>query len=78
MDCLQGPEGDGTYIGIPDAESVILAGNILILYGRESTIAGLDEREDGRLGGIEHYDAVEAEKQVSQEEKKADPASHLG
>jgi len=65
---------DGTYIGVPGSDSKILEGDTLILYGRESTIAGLDEREGGRLGDIEHYDAVEAEKQVAEEEKASDPA----
>lgn len=65
---------DGTYIGVPGARSKILAGDTLLVYGRESSIAGLDERVEGRLGDIEHYDAIEAERQVAEQEKKSDPA----
>ncbi|PIP83325.1 MAG: potassium transporter TrkA [Elusimicrobia bacterium CG_4_9_14_3_um_filter_62_55] len=67
---------DGTYIGVPGAQSKILAGDLLLVYGRESSIAGLDERVEGRIGDIEHFDAIEAEKQVAEEEKKADPAEN--
>jgi hypothetical protein len=68
---------DGTYIGVPGAKTKILAGDTLIVYGRESSLAGLDEREGGRLGDIEHFDAIEAEKQVAEKEKKADPAEKV-
>lgn len=59
---------DGTYIGTPGAETKILQGDSLILYGRVSAIEELDRRRKGYLGDREHKEAVEEQKQVEQEE----------
>ncbi|MFH1723070.1 MAG: TrkA C-terminal domain-containing protein [Elusimicrobiota bacterium] len=64
---------DGTYRGIPDPQSKAVAGDTLILYGRATTFAMIDERKRGKLGDIEHYDAVLEEKRIEEEERDRDP-----
>lgn len=64
---------DGTYRGIPVADTMIQADDTLIIYGRVTAVAAIDERKHGKLGDIEHYDSVLEEKRIEEEERKADP-----
>jgi len=66
-DCDLGSEGvtvlgidrsDGTYLGAPNSETVILPNDTLILYGREEAIKKLDVRKKGKRGDKEHQAAV--------------------
>jgi len=63
---------DGTYRGIPKADTGINAGDTLIIYARESAVAMLDERQGGKLGDIEHFDAILEEKRIEEEERQQD------
>lgn len=50
---------DGTYVGAPDGETYLAAGDVLILYGRGDQVAELDARERGILGEARHRRASE-------------------
>jgi len=65
---------DGKYIGAPNGESKILAGDTVVVYGRASAFQELDERRSGATGDIEHAEAVAEFKEVVEEEKLEDPA----
>jgi len=69
---------DGSYRGIPDADTKIQAGDTLIIYGRATSVFLIDDRKSGKLGDIEHYDAVLEEKRIEDEEKQRDPAEAGG
>ena len=45
---------DGSYFGVPQAETVVEAGDVLVLYSRAESIAGLDQRQSGRSGDAAH------------------------
>ncbi len=45
---------DGTYLGVPSADSVIRPGDILILYSRRGVLAELSERRPGSQGDAAH------------------------
>lgn len=60
---------DGTYIGIPDADTVIEEGDNLIIYGRVTSIQRLDERKEGSHAQREHKKAEEEQRR--EEEKQA-------
>jgi hypothetical protein len=53
---------DGEFIGTPLGESLIRAGDRLILYGREEQLADLDERRKGVEGDDAHRRGVAAQK----------------
>lgn len=50
--------GGGTYIGVPTGQSVVLAGDLLLAYGRTQVIEALDERHKGTAGDRSHQEAV--------------------
>ena len=45
---------DGTYIGVPRKETVIAAGDVVIVYGCDAILCELDERRNGSDGDEEH------------------------
>ena len=49
---------DGTYLGAPNSETMVLSNDTLILYGREGAIKKLDVRRKGKKGDKEHQAAV--------------------
>ncbi|MBA2882641.1 hypothetical protein HNR65_002995 [Desulfosalsimonas propionicica] len=61
---------DGTFTGIPEGQTKIRAGDVLVLYGRTGSLQDLDERRKGIQGDIRHHQAT-----IDQEEaeKKEDP-----
>lgn len=63
---------DGSYVGAPTGETEVEAGDILILYGRDSSIMDLDERRSDKSGDISHEKAVEEQKEVVREQKRAE------
>ncbi len=63
---------NGHYIGVPSGETEILGGDLLILYGRQSSFEELDERKKGVHGSIQHKMAVEEQKKLEQETLKSD------
>ncbi len=56
---------NGTFTGTPNKNTVIKASDTLILYGRESNIARLDERRKGPGGNIQHAEAVVEQKTIT-------------
>jgi hypothetical protein len=63
---------DGTYLGAPKGHTEIRAGDTLLLYGRTAALARLDERRKGRGGDEQHREAVQEQREVQEEEERAD------
>jgi len=61
---------DGTYIGAPHGSMKVNAGDVLILYGRETALMELDQRRRGTEGDREHKEAVAEQQKLVEEEKK--------
>lgn len=49
----------GAWVGAPRRETCVRAGDLLLVYGRERSLAQLDRRRDGIWGDREHRTAVE-------------------
>jgi K+/H+ antiporter YhaU regulatory subunit KhtT len=62
----------GEYLGVPDSDTVIEAGDTLVLYGRADTLRNLSQREEGRSGDAEHEQQVQEQKTEQQIEKQKD------
>ena len=63
---------NGNYIGLPNNVVKVMQGDNLIVYGRESAIKRLDEREKGDIGDQDHEDAKVLHKKVVEHEMKED------
>jgi len=63
---------DGDYLGVPDGETRIQAGDILIVYGRAHNMVALDQRQMGARGNLEHRRKVEDQERIKREEKQQD------
>lgn len=59
---------DGSYVGVPKADTTIDAGDTLILYGRGENLRQLDVRRAGRGGEAEHEQAVSEQQQHEAEQ----------
>ncbi|MCF8234841.1 MAG: hypothetical protein K9G67_07425 [Bacteroidales bacterium] len=66
---------DGTYLGVPDGDTKIVESDILIIYGRESSVIKLDERRKGRRGHIEHKKAESEQEQEKQRQRELERES---
>jgi len=62
---------DGRYLGAPRSDVRIHVGDVLLLYGRESTLAELDERRSGIGGELRHSEAISRQRRVADEENTA-------
>lgn len=60
---------DGSYVGAPRGETQIEAGDTVIIYGRETALAALDERRKGWRAAHEHERAVAEQRRVEQEQR---------
>lgn len=60
----------GAWVGAPRRDTIVRAGDVLVLYGRERTMAQLDRRRDGSFGDLEHRAAVEELRLVRQREEE--------
>lgn len=49
---------NGRYIGAPNGATEVLPGDVLIVYGRSSSLAELDDRRLGPTGDRRHHDAM--------------------
>jgi hypothetical protein len=66
----------GGYLGAPDGHTVIAAGDVLTLYGREDRVAELDRRARGTAGDAAHATAVGEQERVEAEEVRVgDPSA---
>jgi K+/H+ antiporter YhaU regulatory subunit KhtT len=63
---------NGDYIGVPDGDTEIRAGDVLITYGRAQNVAAIDERREGDEGNRAHLKKVDEQKRKKEEEKKQD------
>lgn len=61
---------DGAYLGSPKGNSVIHAGDTMILYGRQSLLAELSSREKGSLGEEAHRQALAEQRQLLEEQAR--------
>ncbi len=64
---------DGQYVGAPTRNTRLHPGDTVILYGRDKTLAELDER-DRQIGGkLAHLDAVAEQRRIERDtEQKQD------
>lgn len=65
----------GTYLGAPDGDTVVRAGDVLTLYGREERVAELDRRARDAAGDAAHATAVREQEALEAEEDALDPAT---
>jgi hypothetical protein len=63
---------DGTYLGAPKGRTEIKPEDTLLLYGRATALARLDERRKGRGGDQQHEEAVQEQQDVQEQEERAD------
>lgn len=50
---------NGRYIGAPNGATEVLPGDVLVVYGRSSSLAELDDRRRGPTGDRRHHDATQ-------------------
>jgi hypothetical protein len=67
---------DGTYLGVPTGTTKVLPKDILIVYGRVSVLAALDERRKDWSGNCQHRAAVRDNLEVIHAEEDKDPGEH--
>jgi hypothetical protein len=60
--------GDGAYIGTPQASTIIMPNDNLILYGRASALENIDRRPKGKRGDRAHAKAIAEQEEVIETE----------
>lgn len=70
-----GIQRDDTYLGVPQGDTTVAAGDILISYGRNDALEALDERRRGRSGEREHSQAKKEQEKIVEEQASEDEAS---
>lgn len=84
LDCRLSDEGvlvlginrrTGKYIGSPNGQTTVKAGDVLSLYGPIERLEELDLRKQGYMGDRAHRIAVKAQTEVSREDQLEDPDS---
>jgi K+/H+ antiporter YhaU regulatory subunit KhtT len=63
---------NGNYLGAPDGATRVHDGDTLILYGRSSALARLDERKEGMHGDVAHREEVDRHQRKAREEQVED------
>ncbi len=66
----------GEFIGTPNGETRLEEGDNVIIYGRDSTIAELSQRQPGIYGDVEHFQEVSKAERVREAEKRLDESSN--
>jgi hypothetical protein len=66
---------DGSYIGVPRGETYLRPGDTVIVYGRDSAVLGLMQRDAGREGDRMHEQAVLDQREVARQEHARDPGA---
>jgi len=64
----------GAYLGAPDGDTIVRAGDVLTVYGREERVCELDRRARGADGDAAHATAVREQEELEAEEDALDPA----
>jgi len=62
----------GDYVGVPDGETTIEAGDTLIVYGRADTLRDLDQRKNDFAGDRQHEEKIREQESVKEKEKRED------
>ncbi|MFP4090209.1 MAG: potassium channel family protein [Cyclobacteriaceae bacterium] len=65
---------DGSYLGIPNGNSEIESGDLLVLYGKENKLRELDERKRGAQGNQEHEESKREHENEKSKEQSSDEA----
>lgn len=65
----------GDFIGAPNGDTVIEEGDNVIVYGRDSTVAELSQRQRGVDGDQEHWQEVVKTDRVREAEKRLEDSS---
>ena len=60
----------GSWIGAPDGETTLHAGDVLVVYGREDRVCELDDRHGGAAGDAAHAAAVVEQERLEAEEEE--------
>jgi hypothetical protein len=63
---------DGDYLGVPQADTEIQAGDTLILYGRQDALGELDTRRDDSAGDAAHEHAKAEQNREVEEQRQRD------
>lgn len=69
---------DGTYMGIPDPETILKPGDIALIYARSKTLEQLDQRRKGIGGTLAHHDAVAEQHQEAEKEREKEGGTGSG
>ena len=64
---------DGTYLGVPQADTVAAAGDVLIVYSRGDILSELDHRRPDDAGQAAHAAAVAEQQRIIAEERDKEP-----
>lgn len=67
--------GKDTYLGVPQGDTTVSAGDIMIAYGRYDALEELDERRRGRRGEKEHKKAKAEQQKVVEQQADEDAES---
>lgn len=67
---------NGRYLGAPTADTVLHAGDILIVYGRGELLCELDDRPAGPDGDLAHTAAVARQRRIEQEQADDRPPAN--
>ena len=64
---------DGGYVGVPQADAGIQAGDTLILYGRDDALEELDSRRADASGDLAHEKAkADQDREVAEQKRRDD------
>lgn len=63
---------DQTYVGAPNAKTMIFSGDLLILYGPGHRIEELNRRREGIEGKRAHLEAVEEQQRIAAQQEGSD------
>mgnify|MGYP001820833549 FL=1 len=63
---------DGSYLGVPQGDTTVREGDVLIIYSRSGVIAALDQRRSGQRGDVAHAAAVAEQERVIADEQSAE------
>jgi hypothetical protein len=66
-----GVERKGEYHSLPDRDTRIEPGDVIVLYGRRATLEGLDVRRAGPAGELHHVDEVVEQRRRERDEPEA-------
>jgi hypothetical protein len=69
---------DGDYVGVPQADTEIRAGDTLILYGRDDALEELDTRQADASGDRAHEKAKADQDREVAEQKRRDEGGREG